>query len=100
MTTIVVDQINEDVALVEWDNGTLSVVETNWLPTTVEEGDTLTVKIQRVPLSNCKLQPNLGRDNSAGWLSCDAIGPLYLPMRPSWWGRVSVYWAIQYTNPE
>ena len=100
MTTIVVDQVHEDVAVVEWENETLSVVDVIWLPTSVEEGDTLTVELRWVPLSNCKLRPVPERGRSAGWLSCDGIDPLYLPLRPSWWGRVSVYWDIQYANEE
>ena len=100
ITTIVVDQLYDDVAVVEWENETLSVVDTLWLPTSIEEGDTLNVELRWVPLSNCKLRPISERGSTAGWLSCDGIDPLYLPIKPPWWGRVSVFWDIQYDNKE
>ena len=51
-------------------------------PTAVEEGDILTVELERVPLSNCKLRPIPERPSSSGWLVCDGIDPLYLPIKP------------------
>ena len=49
MTTIVVDQVHEDVAVVEWENETLSVIDSLWLPTSIQEGDTLTIEITMGP---------------------------------------------------
>ncbi len=100
MTTIVVDQIDDDVAVVEWENETLSIVDTKWLPTSVEEGDVLIIEIERVPLSNCKLNPVSERSRSSLWMKCDGIAPLYLPISPDWRGRVSVYWDIRYAETE
>lgn len=100
MTTIVVDQIHDDVAVVEWENNTLSIIDTIWLPTTVEEGDMLRLVIDRVPLSNCKIGTSPERSRYSGWLMCDGIDPLYLPMKPDWRGRVSVYWSITYEQDE
>lgn len=100
MTTIVVDQIHDDVAVIEWENATLSIIDTIWLPTSVEEGDILTLELERVPLSNCKLHPIWERSGSAAWLACDGIDPMYLAIRPYWRGRISVYWNIKYAEQE
>ena len=100
MTTIVVDQVHEDVAVVEWENETLSVIDTIWLPTSIQEGDTLTVKLRWVPLSNCKLTSRHRKRTICRMVLCDGIDQLYLPLKPSWWDRVSVYWDIQYANEE
>ena len=100
MTTIVVDQLQEDVAVVEWENETLSIMDTIWLPTSVEEGDVLTIELERVPLSNCKLRPIPERPRSSGWLVCDGIAPLYFPIKPDWRGRMAVYWNITYAETE
>ena len=100
MTTIVLDQIEDDVAVVEWENETLSIMDTIWLPTSVEEGDVLIIELERVPLSNCKLRPIPERSRSSGWLACDGIDPLYLPIKPDWRGRMAVYWNITYAESE
>ena len=81
MTTIIVDQIQDDVAVIEWENEALSIIDTIWLPTSVEEGDVLIMELERVPLSNCKLRPVAERPSSAGWLSCDGLDPIYLPIK-------------------
>ena len=100
MTTIVVDQLHDDIAIVEWENESLSVVETLWLPTTVEEGDVLVFELHKVPLSNCKLRPIMERPTASMWLRCDGIEPMYMPIKPSWRGRVAVYWDIHYAATE
>ena len=94
-STIVVDQIHDDVAVVEWENETLSVIEKRWLPQSVKEGDVLLIELERVPLSNCRLWVVQERQTDR-WLQCDGLEPLYLPVAPDWKGRMPVYWNIQH----
>lgn len=100
MTTITVDQVNDDIAVIEWENETISIMDTIWLPTSVEEGDVLTLELQRVPLSNCRLKPIQERLDSSTWLQCDGLDPMYIPMKSPWRGRLAVYWDIQYAETE
>ncbi len=94
-TTLIVDQVHEDVVVVEWDNEALSVIEKQWFPVHVQEGDFVELRLEKVPLSNCRLWAVEDRSPNSKWLSCDGLNPVYLPISPTWRGRMSVYWDLQ-----
>ena len=98
-TSLVVDQVYEDVVVVEWENESLSVVERGWFPQSIQEGDLLELELERVPLSNCRLWPVHDRMASK-WLDCDGIDQVYLPVAPAWRVRAPVYWDIHYSTVE
>ena len=66
-TTLTVDQIDNRVVFVEWENESLSVIPKEWLPNDVQEGDTVTLSLKPTVRSNCVL--NVPFD-CPGLLSC------------------------------
>ena len=99
-TLVIVDQIEDDVVVLEWENQSLSIVDRRWLPTNLDEGDLVTFSLQRVPISNCQLKPVRERASTNKWLTCDAVNPLYLPLAPVWKNETAVYWDFALTTPD
>lgn len=54
-TTFIVDQVENYYALVEWEDMQLSVMPLELLPTDTQEGDRMTLEINKSKQSNCFL---------------------------------------------
>ena len=55
-TTLTVDQIDNRVVFVEWENESFSVIPQEWLPNDVQEGDTVTLSLKPTVRSNCVMR--------------------------------------------
>ena len=95
-TTLTVDQIDNRVVFVEWENESFSVIPQEWLPNDVQEGDTVTLSLKPTVRSNCVLNESIHPGDM--WLDCQPHAPLLLLMAPPWDVSQNVIWDFSYTT--
>lgn len=95
-TVITVDQIEEHIAVVEWDNEALSIVSLEWMPPEVQESQQLVLHLTPTKHSNCNLEHDAY--TRSAWLNCAPHEPLYLPIAPPWNGNQPLTWKMENTN--
>ena len=95
-TTIIVDQIDNQMAFIEWENQSFSVIPIEWLPVDTQERDVLTLSLKPTLRSNCTLAVSVHPEDR--WLDCDPHPPLLLNESPPWESNQPVVWNITHST--
>ncbi len=93
-TVLIIDQIDNQVAFVEWENESLSVISLEWLPENIREGDLVILSLKPTLRSNCSLKNTFHSESE--WLYCEPHPPLLLTKVPPWDSNQAVIWNIEY----
>lgn len=92
-TLITIDQIDSNIAVVEWKNEAFSVVPLEWMPTDVQEGQQLVLYLTPTKRSNCILEQDDYTEST--WLHCSPHEALYLPVAPPWSQNQPLTWRME-----
>ena len=91
-TLFTIDQIDNNVAFVEWNNESISVIHVDWLPEGAQEGNTMQLSLTPVRRSNCHfVQQDISR---SVWIECNPQQNLYLPVSPPWSNLQGLVWTV------
>lgn len=96
-TIITVDQIESNMAFVEWNNEALSIIPLEWMPREIREGQQLVLHLTPTKRSNCQFVQD--EYTHSTWLQCVPHEPLYLPIAPPWNRTQPLTWKIELKEP-
>ena len=93
-TTLIVDQIDNEIAFIEWENQSFSVIPIEWLPIEIQERDVMTLSLTPTLRSNCILGASIHPEDR--WLKCNPHPPLLLIESPPWDTNQPVVWTAHF----